>query len=365
MNTVTDVGELSKSDCGVRHGSELRQNNLQPTMSGGGAPQPPAKEPTSLTFQFPILSSTNYTIWRMRMEVLLGIHGVWEVVDPGLDYAKKNNIVKVLLFQSIPEDEARLQTLTAEFESMKITKNGTLDDYAAKISALEQVLDLKTIGFEDVVRRLKAYEERIKGEDKVIETQGKLLYSKTESSNRNRDSSRGRGNTQNHGYPQPPKNRENQNQKGKQREQIEHSNIQCYRCDKYGHFASRCPDRTRNHEANLNETQEEDMNHEEGTFFMMNAIQETMFLNEAKYIPPKVEPNTDKDGVWYLDNGASNHMTGNYSYFSELNERITGRVRFGDGSCVGIKGKRSILFEGKNGEQKLMENIYLYSIPQE
>lgn len=45
------------------------------------------------------------------MEVLIGIHGVWVVVDLGLDEAKKNNIVKGLLFQSIPEDLI-LQTVT-------------------------------------------------------------------------------------------------------------------------------------------------------------------------------------------------------------------------------------------------------------
>ena len=38
------------------------------------------------------------------MEVLLGFHGVWDVVDLGLADAKKNNIVKGLLFQSILED---------------------------------------------------------------------------------------------------------------------------------------------------------------------------------------------------------------------------------------------------------------------
>ncbi|XP_052619749.1 uncharacterized protein LOC128126064 [Lactuca sativa] len=397
----------------------------------------------SFTFQCPTLTLTNYTIWRMRMEVLLGIHGVWDVIDPELDDVKKNNIVKGLLFQSIPEDlilqignlktgkemweaiktrnlgadrvkEAQLQTLITEFENLKMSDTSTIDEFAAKLSgiasksaslgevmteqklakkfltslprrfvhivaALEQVLDLKTIGFEDVVGHLKAYEERIKGEDKVIETQNKLLYSKTESSNRNTDSSRGRGrgsnnrgrgrgggrgggrgrgNTQNHGHSKSSKNCEDQKQKGKQREQRALSNIQCYRCDKYGHFASRCPDRIKNHEANLNQTHEGNTNHEEGTFFMMNTIQETVFLNEDKYIPPKVEANADEDGIWYLDNGASNHMTGNYSYFSELNKNITGRVRFGDGSCVSIKGKGSILFEGKSGEQKLMKDIY-------
>ncbi|KAJ9554040.1 hypothetical protein OSB04_018085 [Centaurea solstitialis] len=90
----------------------------------------------------------------------------------------------------------------------------------------------------------------------------------------------------------------------------------------------------------------------------MNLVQETIFLNEENYIPPKIESNTDEDDVWYLDNGASNHMTGKYSYFSELNENITGWVKFGDGSLVSIKGKGSILFIGKNGEQKLLKDVY-------
>ncbi|GJV76442.1 initiator tRNA phosphoribosyl transferase, partial [Tanacetum coccineum] len=199
----------------------------------------------------------------------------------------------------------------------------------------------------------------------------------TEYSNWNNDSSRGRGcgsysrgrgqgrgqgrgrdNSQNQGQCDSSKNHEDNEQKGKQHEKCDLSHIQCYRCDQYGHFVSKCPERNRNHEVNLNEAQQKGVYHEEGTFFMMNHIQETIFMNEEKYTPPKSESNTDEDDVWYFDNGASNHMTGNYSYFSELNENITGRVRFGDGSCVSIKGKGSILFQGKNGEQKLLKDFY-------
>ncbi|XP_066384710.1 uncharacterized protein [Miscanthus floridulus] len=35
---------------------------------------------------------------------------------------------------------------------------------------------------------------------------------------------------------------------------------------------------------------------------------------------------------WYLDSGASNHMTGFKAAFSELNDDVTGTVKFGDGS---------------------------------
>lgn len=41
----------------------------------------------------------------------------------------------------------------------------------------------------------------------------------------------------------------------------------------------------------------------------------------------------------YLNNGASNHMTGLISQFTELDEKITGQVRFGDGSSVKLKEK--------------------------
>ncbi|KAJ0920195.1 putative RNA-directed DNA polymerase [Helianthus annuus] len=103
---------------------------------------------------------------------------------------------------------------------------------------------------------------------------------------------------------------------------------------------------------------EERNNEVNGTFFMMKTDQETIFLNEEKVLPMKFEADSSEKNVWYLDNGASIHMTGNWSYFAELKEQITGSVKFVDGSHVTIKGKGSILFEGKTCEQKLLTNIY-------
>ncbi|GKC87245.1 hypothetical protein Tco_1147894 [Tanacetum coccineum] len=53
-------------------------------------------------------------------------------------------------------------------------------------------------------------------------------------------------------------------------------------------------------------------------------------MNEEKYTPPKSESNTDDDDdVW-----------------------------FRDGSCISIKGKGLIFFQGKNREQKLLKDVY-------
>jgi hypothetical protein len=47
----------------------------------------------------------------------------------------------------------------------------------------------------------------------------------------------------------------------------------------------------------------------------------------------------DKDHRrWVLDTGASNHMTGSQTTFTNINVGMMGTVRFGDGSVVRIEG---------------------------
>lgn len=128
--------------------------------------------------------------------------------------------------------ETRLQTLMVSFERLKMKDTETIDEFAGKLSeissnssalgeeieepkmvkkflksflckkfihiiaVLGQVLDLKTTTFEDIVGRLKAYEERVtEEEEEASEDQGKLMFTNMESQP-GRDSSyenRGRG----------------------------------------------------------------------------------------------------------------------------------------------------------------------------
>ena len=52
----------------------------------------------------------------------------------------------------------------------------------------------------------------------------------------------------------------------------------------------------------------------------------------------------DQEQRWYLDSGASNHMTGSKESFSELDDDVTGTVKFGDGSRVAIQRRGTIIF---------------------
>ena len=120
------------------------------------------KESGSSKIQCPMLTATNYTVWSMRMNVLLKVHKVWEAIKPGTDDGDKSDMARAFLFQSIPEililqvgnlntvkeawdaiktryvgadrvREARLQTLTDEFNRMKMKNTETIDDFSGKL----------------------------------------------------------------------------------------------------------------------------------------------------------------------------------------------------------------------------------------
>ncbi|PWA76217.1 zinc finger, CCHC-type [Artemisia annua] len=61
---------------------------------------------TSITFQYPVLNSMNYTICAVKIKALFNVHGIWEAVEPTTDAEvdqKKNNMAIAMLYQEIPE----------------------------------------------------------------------------------------------------------------------------------------------------------------------------------------------------------------------------------------------------------------------
>ncbi|XP_013688809.1 uncharacterized protein LOC106392546 [Brassica napus] len=121
-----------------------------------------------------------------------------------------------------------------------------------------------------------------------------------------------------------------------------------------GHFASVCPDRLLKLQITTETKEKDDATHEAEELMMHKVV----YLNEKNVNPLDFETSSDNDKVWYLDNRASNHMTGNQRYFKSIDESITGKVRFGDDSRIDIKGKWPILFLTKDGGKKILADVY-------
>ena len=313
------------------------------------------KEGGSSSIRCPMLTMTNYTVWAIRMKIALKVHKVWEAIEEEATEGEKNDMAMALLFQSIPEvlilqvgelgtakkvweaiktrhvgaervKEARLQTLMADFDRLKMKETESIDDFGGKLSeiasksavlgvsieeqklvkklltslprrkyihivaSLEQVLDLNNTSFEDIMCRMKAYEERVREEDELQEEQNKLMYANSEpqttQSNQdyNRENryhrGRGRGRSYYRGRG-----------RGRYYGDRDASKVVCYHCDKLGHYVSDCPDRILKlqeaHETNNSDTQDADE-------LMMHDV---VYLNEKNFVPEKYETCMDAEDI--------------------------------------------------------------------
>jgi len=91
---------------------------------------------------------------------------------------------------------------------------------------------------------------------------------------------------------------------------------------------------------------------------MMLATWDIERVSSQIHLTVKVTPMLVPDGVWVLDTGASNHMTGNRSVLSRLDEGVRGLVRFGDGSHVSNQGKGSVVIQDHAKGHKVLTNVY-------
>ncbi|KAI3708606.1 hypothetical protein L2E82_37892 [Cichorium intybus] len=201
---------------------------------------------------------------------------------------------------------ARIQTLKAEFEALSMKESEGVDEFAVKVSnivstmrtlgdtvdesyvvkkllrgvptkflqiasTLEQFGDLDKMAVEEVIGRLKAHEERMKGhgdndERRILLThqewsernKKKIKGDSKSKSNRggfggSRGRGRGRGRSGGRGtrgkggsHYQKDGGRDTSNNQDK-------SKVQCYNCQEFGHYAAECtnPRRERNQENNL------------------------------------------------------------------------------------------------------------------
>ena len=66
---------------------------------------------------------------------------------------------------------------------------------------------------------------------------------------------------------------------------------------------------------------------------------------------------THKKFLWYLDTGCSNHMSGEKSVFSELDEAFRDVMKFGDGSTVSVMGKGRVAIQTNRNSIQTISNV--------
>lgn len=143
---------------------------------------------TTPQFQCPILKPANYSLWAIRMQIILQANGLWETIESTETTQpdkKKETTAIAYLYQSLPEDQllqitkhktpkaiwdalktrhlgeervqqARLQTLRSELELLHMREDETIDTFTGKLTTLvNKAASLgHTIQDQNLVRKL-------------------------------------------------------------------------------------------------------------------------------------------------------------------------------------------------------------------
>ncbi|KAL8127875.1 hypothetical protein AgCh_014714 [Apium graveolens] len=130
----------------------------------------------SFGLTYPMLTKGNYTAWALKMRVFMQAQGVWNAIEaPDPKDEKSDKIALAMIYQGIPEDmllsitekkiakegweaikvmcqgadrvkKARVQTLKAEFETLRMNDGEQLDDFYMKLNGL--VSTIRALGEE-------------------------------------------------------------------------------------------------------------------------------------------------------------------------------------------------------------------------
>ena len=224
--------------------------------------------------------------------------------------------------------------------------------YDSLTFSLEQFRNMRGLSVDEVIGSLRVHEQRLQERDSREEEQVLLARAYNQSKKTDRGSSsrgRGRGTSRGRGRGRG-RGRSSKNEKEEEeRKPFDKSKVKCYNCQKMGHSADECYSDTKKKgkEEKANVTEET----EEESALMMVVSDECGEL----LLQGMNDPHNDR--IWYLDTGASSHMTGKEEFFHNIDDNMKGRVRFDDGSTVPYNGKGDISVTLKNGEILLIRNV--------
>ncbi|XP_006392748.2 uncharacterized protein LOC18010455 [Eutrema salsugineum] len=228
---------------------------------------------------------------------------------------------------------AQLQRLRKNFETLEMKAGETVASYFGRV--METTNDMKNCG--EIIDDVKIVEKILRSltenfnfvaslqihESKVTEkkTEEQVLQVENEpKSNRGKGYWRGRGRSSYRG-------------RGRGRSTTDRSAITCFNCEKKGHYSFECTEK-----ANYVEFDEEE---------------ELLLMAHTEV------SKAEGKGVWFLDSGCSNHMTGEKSWFTELNEDFKHSVRLGNNTRLAVEGKGKIRFEAEGIVQVITDVYYI------
>ena len=134
------------------------------------------------------------------------------------------------------------------------------------------------------------------------------------------------------------KNASQSDVKGKKQDM---SKVKFFHCHQHGHYATNFPQKKKNKQAAGSAAGEALASHFELDFSLIACLVSSVM-----------------GSVWFLDSGASFHMTGDRDLFSDLDEKDLGvHIEMGDDGRYSVTGIGTISFERESGKPFILKEV--------
>eukprot|EP00253_Pinus_taeda_P022719 PITA_22719 len=119
------------------------------------------------------------------------------------------------------------------------------------------------------------------------------------------------------------------------------SKVKCFHCHQHGHYATNCPRKKKNKQATGSAAEEALASQFELDFSLIACLVSSVM-----------------GSVWFLDSGASFHMTGDRDLFSDLEDKDLGvHIEMGDDGRYSATGIGTISFERESGNPFVLKEV--------
>lgn len=239
--------------------------------------------------------------------------------------------------------EKVLRSLTAQFDHIVVAIEQSKDTSTMKIDELQgslEALELRVIergngketdqalqaaskeNWREIKKKQWLDKKAKQNPNSSDKDKGKSLADKAESSNKG-------------GY----------NSKFNKKKNFDKRKIQCYNCDRFGHFADECW-------SGAGKWKKPEKGTEQANLAQDSSDTEPVMLMVT----------TNDEGVvvdwWYLDTGCSNHLTGNRQWLINYDSSKESRIRCADDEYLVAEGMGDVLVKLKDGGTVLIENVW-------
>eukprot|EP00253_Pinus_taeda_P008179 PITA_08179 len=344
-----------------------------------------------LRLEYALEGSSKYIAWKDRMEAVLDDNGLKEFIDTDIPkptdatqadawqkkIAKcrrillegvKDHIVSSLHGKATPylmwksliellqsKSDQRKLALQDKLRNTKCEKGDSIPKYLTKFTQCRDELgsvgvtvddeDLVSLALLGLPKSWHSYQNSVNGREKLPGWErlwSDLVQEEIRRSTRDGSSSKGADEENCTLAAKAKKGKSKKaSQSGVKGKKQDMSKVKCFHCHKHGHYATNCPQKKKNKHAVGSAGGEALDSQFELNFSLIACLVSSVM-----------------GSVWFLDSGASFHMTGDRDLFSDLEDKDLGvHIEMGDDGRYSATGIGTISFERESGKPFVLKEF--------